>query len=75
MYNLSLIKLEILKTYIMNNLANSFIKPSKFFVEALIFFNKKPNKSLRLYRNYQGLNNLIIKTGISYIWLENHWIN
>ena len=60
-YNLSLVKLEILKVYIENNLANDFIRLSKFFVVALIFFNKKLNKSLWLYINYQVFNNLIIK--------------
>ena len=60
-YNLGSIKLEILKTYIKNNLANSFIKPSKFFVKTSIFFDKKLNRSLRLYINYHGFNNLTIK--------------
>ena len=51
-YNPGPMELEILKTYIKNNLANGFIKPLKSPVEALIFFNKKSNKSLRLYINY-----------------------
>ncbi len=54
-------ELEILKTYIENNLVNGFIKPSKFLARALIFFDKKPNESLKLYVDYRGLNNLIIK--------------
>ena len=54
-------KLEILKTYIENNLANNFIKPSKFFAGAPIFFEKKSIKNLQLYIDYQGFNNLIIK--------------
>ena len=53
--------MEILKTYIKNNLANSFIQPSKFSAGALILFDKKLDRSLRLCINYQGLNNLIIK--------------
>ena len=60
-YNLGLVKLEILKTNIENNLANSFIRSLKFLVGAHIFFNKKPDSSLRLYVDYQGLNKLTFK--------------
>ena len=65
---LGCVELEILKTYIKKNLANDIIKPSKSTVEAPILFdkkpilfNKKPDGSLRLYMDYQGLNNLTIK--------------
>lgn len=64
-YNLGLVKLKILKTYIENNLANSFIRPSKSFARASIFFNQKLDRSLRLYINYWDLNNLIIKNQYS----------
>ena len=60
-YSLRLIKLKILKTYIKNNLANSFIRPFKSSARVHIFFNKKPDESLKLCVNYQGLNNLIIQ--------------
>ncbi len=60
-YSLGPLELKTLKTYIEHNLANGFIKPFKSPVGALIFFDKKPDGSLRLYVNYQGLNNLIIK--------------
>ena len=60
-YNLELVELETLKIYIKTNLANSFIRPSKFLIETPILFDKKPDRSLRLYINYWGLNNLIIK--------------
>lgn len=59
-YNLSLIELERLKIYIKNNLANSFIRSFKFPTGTLIVFDKKPDKNLRLYVNYQELKNLII---------------
>lgn len=64
-YNLGLIKLEILKAHIKNNLANSSIRLSKSLIRALIFFDKNPNKSLKLYINYQSLNNLIIQNRYS----------
>ena len=51
----------MLKAYIKNNLANGLIRPSKSPAGAFIFFNKKPNGSLRLCVDYQGLNNLTIK--------------
>lgn len=54
-------ELEILKTYIENNLANSFIRLSKFLVGAFIFFDQKSDGSLNLCVNDQGLNNLAIK--------------
>ncbi len=54
-------ELETLKTYIENNLANNFIKPFKSPAEVAILFDKKPNGSLRLYVDYQGLNNQTIK--------------
>lgn len=60
-YSLGLVKLEILKAYMKNNLVNGFIRPSKFFATISIFFNKKSDGSLQLYVNYQDLNNLIIK--------------
>ena len=60
-YSQGLVKLETLKTYIKNNLVSSFIRLFKFFARVLIFFDKKPNKNLRLYVDYQGFNNLTIK--------------
>ena len=52
---------ETLKAYIENNLANGFIKFFKSSIRVSIFFDKKPDGSLRLYIDYQGLNNLTIK--------------
>ncbi len=60
-YNLGLMELETLKAYIENNLASGFIRPSKSPVGAPILFDKKPNRSLKLYVDYQDLNNLTIK--------------
>ena len=51
-YSLSLVKFEILKVYIKNNLANDFIRSSKSLVRVLIFFDKKSNGSLKLCINY-----------------------
>lgn len=45
-YNLGQVDLEILKTYIENNLTNGFIKPSKSPIRIVIFFDKKLDKSL-----------------------------
>lgn len=60
-YSLDSVKLETLKAYIEINLANSFIKLFKSPTGASIFFNCKLNKSLYLYVDYFGLNNLTIK--------------
>ncbi len=51
-YSLGLVELEILKAYIQNNLANSFIKPSKSLVGPPILFNSMPNRILRLCIDY-----------------------
>ena len=60
-YSLGSVELEMLKACIENNLANAFIKLSNSLAKAPIFFDKKPNSSLRLYVDYQSFNNLIIK--------------
>ena len=38
-YSLKLVKLKMLKTYIITNLANNFIQPFKPFVKIFIIFN------------------------------------
>ena len=55
------VKLETLKDYMKNNLANSFIRPFKSPAKAFIFFDKKPDGRLRLYIDYQDLKNLTMK--------------
>ena len=60
-YSLGLVELETLKIYIKTNLAKGFIRPSKSLTGAPILFDKKPDRSLRLCIDYQGLNNIIIK--------------
>ena len=60
-YTLTLVELKMLKTYIKNNLINDFIRPSKSLIRAPIFFDKKLDRSLRLYIDYRDFNNLIIK--------------
>ena len=60
-YSLGPIELETLKNYIKTNLANGFIGPSKSPAGAPIFFDRKPNRSLRLCVDYRDLNNITIK--------------
>ncbi len=60
-YSLGPVELKTFKAYIKNNLANSFIKSSKSPAGAPILFEKKSDKSLRLFVDYRGLNNLTIK--------------
>ena len=60
-YNLGPIELETLKTYIETNMANGFIKSSKFSTGAPILFDKKLDGSFQLCIDYWGLNNLSIK--------------
>lgn len=60
-YSLDVVKLKTFNIYIKTNLANGFIHPFKFLAKTFILFVQKFNNSLRLYINYRGLNNLIIK--------------
>ena len=60
-YILGPVELETLKTYIETHLKTGFIRPSKSFAGAFIFFDKKPDGSLHLCVDYWGLNNLTIK--------------
>ena len=60
-YSLVLVELKTLKTYIETHLKTGIIRPSKSPAGAPILFNKKPDGSLRLCVDYQGLNNLTIK--------------
>ena len=60
-YRLEPVEQEILKAYIKNNQANSFISPFKSLAKVLIFFDKESDASLRLCMNYQGFNHLTIK--------------
>ena len=59
-YSLGPIKLEMLKTYVENNLTNSFIRSFKSFAEVSIFFDKKLDGSQKLCVDYQDLNNLTV---------------
>ena len=60
-YALNPMELKTLKAYIETYFKTRFIQPFKFPASAPIFFEKKPDSSLCLYINYQGLNNLTIK--------------
>lgn len=54
-------ELEILKTYIKTNLANSFIQLFKLTASALIFYVQKPDRNLCLCIDHRVLNNPMIK--------------
>ena len=60
-YSLVPVELKTLKTYIKTNLSNSFIQASKPPADAPILFVRKPDGSLCLCVDYQGLNILIMK--------------
>ena len=60
-YSLGPVELEMLKTYIKTNLAESFIRPFKSPDGAPILFDRKPDRSFCLCVDYRGLNNITIK--------------
>lgn len=60
-YNLAAVMLKTLNTYTRTNLANKFIPPSKFPARAPISFLQKSTRSVHLYIDYWGVNNLTIK--------------
>ena len=70
-YSLNLAELETLKTYIEINLTNSFIRLLKSSAGASIILVQKLDGSLRLYVNYQGLNNLTIKNRYFFTFNQN----
>ncbi len=65
LYNLSEYQLKTLCKYIDKNLANGFIRPSKFSVGAPILFISKPDGTVRLCVDYCGLNSMTIKNRYS----------
>ena len=69
-YSLDSIELETLKTYIENNLPSSFIRLFKSPAKVPIFYDKKPDGSLKLCVDYQGLNNLTIKNWYPLLLVE-----
>jgi hypothetical protein len=61
-YNLSEVKLEVLKEYIETHLAKGFIRPSTSPFGAPVLFVKKPHgRDLRLVVDYRALNRYTIK--------------
>ena len=61
LYNLSAPELDALQSYITENLAKGFIRPSKSPAGAPIFFVKKKSGELRPCVDYRGLNEMTIK--------------
>ena len=66
-YCLGPVEMETLKIYIKTNLANGFLQPYKSLAGVPILFDRKPDRSLCLYMDYWGLNNITIKKPISAI--------
>jgi len=60
-YNLSCKELKILQEYLNSVQEKGRIWPSKSLVGALILFVPKPDRTIRLYIDYRGLNKVIIK--------------
>lgn len=60
-YNSNQVELKTLKMYIETHLKTEFIHLFKSPTKGPIFFDKKSNKNLRLYLDYQGPNNLTIE--------------
>ena len=60
-YALSKKKLQVLRNYLLKNLALNCIRKFFNFAETLILFIFKKNNSLRLCINYRDLNVIIIK--------------
>ena len=65
-YNLSPTKLEVLRAYIKENLANEFIPHSKSPAGAPIFFIKEKDGSLRLVVDYRGFIRSPLRIGMHF---------
>ena len=66
LYNLLILKLQILRKYLDNVLSKKWIRHSINFAKTLIFFVFKKNDELRLCVNYQKLNKIIKKNQHSF---------
>lgn len=60
-YNLSIVKLKILRKYLNEFLIKEFIVSSTSQAKTSIFFAKKFGEDLRLYVNYKKLNAITMK--------------
>jgi hypothetical protein len=60
-YRITTEKLFIVKKYLLENLNKSFIAKSQAFFAFLVFFVKKPDKSLRFCIDYRKLNSITRK--------------
>ena len=60
-------KLQVLRNYLLKNLALNYIRKSVNFVKASMLFIFKKNNSLRFCVNYQDLNVIIIKNKSSFL--------
>jgi hypothetical protein len=60
-YNLSAKELETLQNYLDENLVQNRIRPLTSSAGALVFFVSKKDRSLRLYVDYKGLNQITRK--------------
>ncbi len=69
-YNLSAIKLKILKNYINEYIKKNFIIKFVSFAKVFILFVKKLNDKLRLCVNYKELNEIIIKNRYSLFFIN-----
>ena len=68
-YNLGLVELKTLKTYIKTNLANHFIQPFKSSIGASIFLFESPIIVYACVSIIEGSITLQSKTNIRYHWL------
>ncbi|EKD17334.1 hypothetical protein MBM_04911 [Drepanopeziza brunnea f. sp. 'multigermtubi' MB_m1] len=58
---MSILKLELIKAYFIDNLNKGFIEPLIALFAALVLFAKKQNGSFRFYIDFRALNNLTRK--------------
>ena len=70
LYALSEKELQVLRNYLLKNLALNRIREFFSFVETSILFILKKNDSLRLCVNYRNLNVIIIKNKCSLFLIE-----
>ncbi|EKD20176.1 polymerase [Drepanopeziza brunnea f. sp. 'multigermtubi' MB_m1] len=70
LYKMSILELELIKAYLIDNLNKGFIEPLTALFAALVLFVKKQDGSFRFCIDFRALNNLIRKDRYPFLLID-----